>query len=100
MTRRATLRDVPALWAKREPFNANGTLRGLDFAPLDTGRLPEPWRTEYRENIDRIVYVVRSYATPIAWVLNDGDGSEVIPPVRYSVSTSRHQSRLYHAWGA
>ncbi|WP_263729978.1 hypothetical protein [Cellulomonas sp. SG140] len=68
-----------------------------------TGILPEPWRTEYREALQRArdthqdFYVVRSYATPIAWRVGTEDA--VIPDVRYSSSTSRHQSAIRLAYG-
>ena len=40
-------------------------------------------------------YVVFSYSTPIAWHTPDG---WVVPPVRYSVTTSKHQGQA--RWGA
>lgn len=39
----------------------------------------------------RRVYVVYSYATPIAWAV-EGETLLTVPDVRYSVTTSRHQS--------
>lgn len=55
------------------------------------GQLPEEWRQVFKsQNVD---YVVFSYATPIAWhVTGLGEWNGwVIPDVRYSVTTSRHQ---------
>lgn len=59
-----------------------------------TGRLPEDWRQVFKE--DSPDYVVYSYATPIAWhVPDDGDDGGarwVIPDVKYSPTTTRHQN--------
>lgn len=56
------------------------------FAML--GRLPQGWRERYQS--DRPIYVVYSYATPIAWVTEHGD--PVVPDVTHSVTTSPHQT--------
>lgn len=65
------------------------------------GRLPEPWRTKLRQDNDgHGLYVVYSYATPIAWRRLDLDASDVateaeawtIPDVHYSVTTTQHQN--------
>lgn len=59
------------------------------------GRCPR----EYRETYDfhNPVYTVCSYGTPIAWVVNDHVGTIVVPEVKYSTTTSRHQG-LCRAW--
>ena len=44
----------------------------------------------FKADDERIRYVVKSYATPIAWRLDDG--SWVIPAEKYSRTTSKHQS--------
>lgn len=69
--------------------NVTGVERPHAGDPL--GQLPEPYLSELRQNlIDyRVLYVVYSYATPIAWVLDDE--TIVIPDVTYSATTSRHQ---------
>lgn len=55
-----------------------------------TGRLPESlW-----PSVRNATYVVYSYDTPIGWFLDD---EWVIPDVKYSVTTSRHQSALRNA---
>lgn len=76
-----------------EPFDA-GSLTGVtlqsDEVPTK-GDLPHEWREQL--NRDRPTYVVYSYGTPIAWVANRNGGKvAVIPLVRYSSSTSRHQN--------
>lgn len=85
------------LLANRRPFDTHGAMSAVSFAPTGTGRLPSWWVRRY--DVDNracgIVYTVRSYATPIAWVR--ADGSTVIPPVGYSVTTTRHQN-LCRAW--
>lgn len=80
----------------REPFTTYGALRAeLGGSPWNTGRLPEPWSAKYaddaRDNL--ITYTVFSYSTPIGWVLTDG--TVVVPPVKYSITTSGHQGMLY-----
>ena len=39
---------------------------------------------------DEVEYVVYSYETPIAWLLKDG--TVIVPNVRYSNTTTNHQS--------
>lgn len=62
--------------------------------PWHTGRLPSPWEEIYKASRDLgvITYVVMSYNTPIAWVT--GGGEVHIPDVKYSPTTTRHQSYL------
>lgn len=66
--------------------NANGTLTGSPGSAWMTGRLP----AEYRDAAQHAVYVIHSYATPIAW--QTADGEWIVPDVSYSSTTSRHQS--------
>jgi hypothetical protein len=78
--------------SRREAFTTHGSLSGRapygeHFGPWDSGRLPR----EYVESFQRATFAVFSYATPIAWV--DESGQWVIPDVRYSVTTSKHQSQ-------
>lgn len=62
-----------------------GRLGGEDLAA---------WRSAVEA--DAIVYVVESYATPIAWVERFGDGERVhIVSQRFSVTTSRHAGMLW-----
>jgi hypothetical protein len=89
---KTTLSSVPALVADRRDFNCNGTLFGVS-KPYSLGHLPK----EYYEafvGADHAEdhYYVYSYRTPIAWYAN---GQWTIPPVKYSVTTSRHQGKLY-----
>ena len=85
------------LLANRRPFDTYGAMSAVPFAPTGTGRLPPCWARRYDADnrAHGIVYTVRSYATPIAWVR--ADGRTVIPPVGYSLTTTRHQN-LCRAW--
>lgn len=57
-----------------------------------TGSLPHDERDRLRQAIaERPTYIVYSYNTPIGWIEAD---DWHIPDVRYSVTTSRHQSKL------
>ena len=49
------------------------------------GILPAEWRDSVRQ----ATYVIFSYETPIAWLT---PGGWVVPPVKYSPTTSGHQS--------
>lgn len=73
--------------------NFGGFLRPMDDSLIRfTGRLSDDLVTRIRAQ--KPFYVVYSYATPIAWAyLNDrGVTTWEIPSIRYSQSTSRHQS--------
>lgn len=85
--------DTPQEILSRQPFNA-GNVSGMAFAG-SPGDMPEPWRSEYRET-RTTAYTVYSYATPIAWY--DSERAEwVVPDIRYSASTSQHQSLVRYA---
>jgi hypothetical protein len=74
--------------------------RYVDAGEASLGSLPDPERALFREAerkadaLGRRLYVVFSYQTPIAWVMGD---EVTIPSVRYSLTTSRHQSRVRFA---
>lgn len=73
----------------REAFKTHGALRAVEGAAgFDLGQLP----AEYAESAQSADYVVYSYRTPIAWHVPDTGW--VMPDVRYSVTTSRHQSKI------
>lgn len=86
----------PGLYlAQRAEFSTRGALSAVGRALTETGRLPCEWVERYRADAPHIVYVVLSYATPIAWVRNDG--RVIIPDCSYSLTTTRHQ-RLCRTW--
>lgn len=71
-----------------------GTMRGCyypDASRLDTGKLPPEWSAQFKA-VPGPVYVVWSYATPIAWHAASGVNDWMMPDVRYSNTTSHHQS--------
>lgn len=75
---------------ERLPFRA-GNLSAANATPNRAGVMKSPWVDEYLSRVDRneIVYVVYSYATPIAWL--DTDGVWTLPAITYSRTTSKHQ---------
>ena len=83
--------------AQLVPFESHGAMSAVPYAPWSTGRLPLRWVQRYQDDqhAPGVVYTVLSYATPIAWVR--ADGQTVIPPVSYSVTTTRHQN-LCRTW--
>lgn len=91
-----TIRDAADFISRRDPFDA-GSLTGrlVRWTP-STGRLPSEWEANletcvgYWRERGQETYVVSSYGTPIAWA--GGEDSLLVPNVRYSVTTSKHQS--------
>lgn len=79
-----------------EPFNSSA-LRGRGGPASGPGKLPYDWRRRYDDAAwtGRVRYVVVSYATPVAWY--DTEEGWVVPDVRYSNTTSRHQSLVRRA---
>ena len=84
---RTANRDCGTLVARREPFTGSNLQGGPRGTVGSFGYLPGEWRDQFVA--DRPDYVVWSYATPIAW---HGHRGWVVPPVRYSPTTSRHLS--------
>jgi hypothetical protein len=88
---RTNLRNVHLHVAARRAFNCNSTLTG-GREYLGIGRLPERFREDFDDASDASdFYAVYSYATPIMW---HARGWWYMPDVRYSVTTSRHQSAV------
>lgn len=73
----------------RLPFRAGGlsAKAGPPQHLSDAGLLPDEWAVKFLRS--NATYVVYSYDTPIAWV--EEDGTEIMPPARYSLTTSQHQ---------
>lgn len=95
MTRRCrTLDEAQDAIKAQEPFvlRNGSTLRGVAEAPSYLGHLP----SGLSEGIENAEYVVISYQTPIAWVI---DGEATVPDVGYSPSTGQHQYMAAHALG-
>lgn len=81
--------------AQHAPFTTRGGLWATCSPPAETGRLPAGWVERYRADVPCMAYVVVSYATPIAWVRDDGE--VIIPDCPYTLTTSRHQ-QLCRIW--
>lgn len=94
----ASQRAVEALTSKGEEWQNNGrTLWGHSegheqFALPNDCQLPHITADILQDAIHRqqVDYIVWSYVTPIAWHLREGRW--IMPDVRYSVTTSKHQS--------
>lgn len=84
--------------ANGEAFTTHGALKGgptdpaMPLTSWDMGRLPREWYV----GAMFATYVVWSYGTPIAWI--DADGAWQCPGVKYSVTTSKHQSTTRYAF--
>lgn len=87
---RLPLRDVDWYISARASFQSTtGNLRGVRYAVGYTGQLSENHADAYRSAGQEIDYTVISYRTPIAWhTRSDG---WVVPEVKYSQTTTRHQ---------
>lgn len=92
-----------------ERVQSGGALRAVLYRSRSWHRLPESWWSALDRIEGRIDAVVYSYDTPIAVrVILDGDRiwdmhaptAWVIPDVRVSVTTSRHQNMIAAATGA
>lgn len=99
---RATVRDAHQTIHARNAFRAGGQAGGMSgryvtrLEPISFGRLPDEYRKQLQAAIRGIhpVYVVWSYDTPIGWVIDRGDVRQpFVPPVRYSMTTTRHQTQ-------
>lgn len=72
--------------------NVSGELVS-QYTLAHAGRLPREWEIKLREALRAgDAYVFYSYATPIAW--RDHTGNWTQPPVKYSQSTTNHQSTV------
>jgi hypothetical protein len=89
---RRNLRTVHLSVAAREEFSCNYSLTGTSDRLAYVGYLPKEYHEAYtKARSAPDFYMVRSYSTPIAWYAN---GEWTKPPVKYSSTTSRHQSSL------
>lgn len=97
--------EIPGRIHAVQPFLSegrlpDGTRRWSAFSRpvLGYGHLP----ARYRDQVAEAVYVVYSYDTPIAWVLEPTVGKDfqlyVIPDVSYSPTTGQHQTACMEAW--
>lgn len=88
--------EVATMIARCESFATYGALRAEHSSSVTRGQLPgEHWARLCADRDDNggALYVVYSYATPIAWYSTAWGWR--VPDVRYSVTTSKHQGKLY-----
>ena len=100
MSTRLSTRDAESIakaLAAGDAFATYGSLAGRphDGGPIHAGRLPGDWARTLQARSHVITFVISSYATPIAW--HDLEAGWILPDESYSVTTSRHQSRIRHA---
>lgn len=88
---------VTELWQARTPFKSGGSIRGEYVAAMPhTGQLNAHYRDILSNDLARFrrLFVVYSYATPIAWQDDAGTYSFHVAQ-RFSVTSSRHAGALY-----
>ena len=79
---------------RHEEFDTHGALYARKSScGIGAGYLNTTEATQYWEDRPDIVYVVVSYSTPIAWVTRSGRVHRVAQ--KFSVTTTKHQGRLY-----
>lgn len=91
---RITNREIPSFVGNALAFTANNVTGEAKhgYSNYYGSALPQDWvlRLRFDHFGVGINYVVYSYATPIAW--RRADAVWVVPNVKYSPVTSRHQS--------
>lgn len=80
-------KNAGPLVARREPFTGSNLVGGPRGTVGSFGYLSYYWQDVFCE--DQPDYVVWSYETPIVW---HGRQGWVVPPVKYSPTTSRQLS--------
>lgn len=81
----------------RVPFTTHGAMQAEAVDGLsvwNSGQLSGVDLDRFRQEASLIDYVVYSYATPIAWHTSQDVGWYRVKS-KFSVTTSRHQGRLY-----
>jgi len=73
-----------------KPFRTGGALKGIACNDGNTGMLRGPDLDRFYADANKIIFVVKSYVTPIAWVTEDGTVYHVA--MSFTRTTSRHQS--------
>ena len=79
-------------------FQSYGALRASFDSHPTRGSLPAEWFVRLLDDMAASggeMFILYSYKTPIAWRTSSGE--VVVPPVRYSVTTSKHQGHA-HGW--
>lgn len=95
LTNKSSFSSYAAALEAFEPFTTGGSFHGGPVNPGDSiGRgFLSP---EYHHSASAADYVVYSYNTPIAWHLSHDDGEDrwIVPDVKYSMTTTRHQGKI------
>lgn len=97
--------EIPGRIHAMQPFLSEGKLPdgtrrwwAVSGPAVSLGHLP----AKYHASIREAVYVVYSYDTPIAWVMEVQHGADpytyVVPNVGYSPTTGQHQYAVLEAW--
>lgn len=98
LTTRSMWTEFRDCLSELRPFVTHGAFKGVarpnrERSGITYGQLPR----QYWDDVTGADYVVYSYLTPIAWHMPNGQW--VMPDVRYSVTTSKHQSKIRTAIG-
>lgn len=97
LTTRSPWWDFRPIVQSATPFRTHGALRAERQTPREYDRANLPnfghLDRDYHDSVMGADYVVYSYDTPIAW-RSGSTGWWWIPDTRYSVTTSRHQSKI------
>jgi len=90
--------DFKRTLKRLESFNTYGSLKGRKSNRVESYGQMRPYGDrrllQSHEKLGLLEYVVYSYATPIAW---RADGEWYTSEYKYSVTTGRHQSRIFTA---
>lgn len=96
MRKVATGRGFAEAVGRMEDVSTHGSLKARSVDGMTVwgaGRLAGKDHDTFTQDAPSIRYVVESYATPIAWVTEDGRVHKVAQ--KFSVTTSKHQGQLY-----
>ena len=74
------------------PFRTSGALKGIACNDGITGMLRGSDLDRYHADANKIIYVVKSYNTPIAWIVEDGTVYNV--GMSFTRTTSAHQGTV------
>jgi len=106
MRTRITTHETPHYIERRLRFYA-GAMTGSTVSignDYRIGDLPADHVKRWRDDVNRAkatgreMYAVWSYDTPIGWAV--GGETPYMPPVRYSITTSRHQDLVMRGFNA
>lgn len=96
------LRDIPAEISAMREFDGS-SMSGRVYSPrggayVDPGRLAGPDHERFIKDRSKIIYIVFSYATPIAWVTRGRD-PYIVEQYFSPTTASKHMPQVLRAWG-